>query len=91
LLVLELLRSRGGLRSPSQTAASVGLPPDVVARRLGRLVSDGVCARERPGRVICPADAAWLRACEHRNEDNLFQLFAGLAEVGALSAFRGLG
>ncbi|WP_296599673.1 winged helix-turn-helix domain-containing protein [Phenylobacterium sp.] len=88
LLVLELLRSDGRMRSPSQLAAVAGLSPSVVARRLGRLVSDGVCTRERPGRVVCPADAAWLQACEARNEDDLFQLFAGLSEVGALTAMR---
>jgi DNA-binding Lrp family transcriptional regulator len=88
LIVLELLRTRGALRTPSRLASAVGLPSAAVARRVGRLVSEGICTRVRPGRVHCRADAPWVVTLERRNEEYLFQLFAGLAEVGALDAFR---
>ncbi len=88
LIVLKLVRTHGALRSPSELAVAVGAPPAMVARRVGRLVSDGVCTRVRPGRVHGSAHATWLANFRRRNGEYLFQLFAGLAEVGVLDAFR---
>lgn len=87
IIVLRLLETGAGRRTVREAAAALGLSRSNVQRRIARLLSDQVCERIGRGVVACRADAAWLEAVETRTFDHIFQLFAGLAEVGALDDF----
>jgi hypothetical protein len=89
-MVLELLPIEGPrpLTIP-QLADRVGISPGMARRRVRELVDCGLCHFDGQW-VSMPEQALaddWCRSAQRRNLDNLFQLFAGLAEVGALAEF----
>ena len=70
-------------------AAVLGLAPEATRRRIRGLTSRGLCEKQGVG-VVAPARILaepWFAELGQRNLDNLFQLFAGLADVGALADF----
>lgn len=72
-----------------EVATELGLSPEAARRRIRGLISLDLCER-RGGGVVTPAAvlaSPWLAEMREGNLDNLFQLFAGLAEVGALADF----
>jgi DNA-binding Lrp family transcriptional regulator len=73
----------------AEIAAVLGLSPDAVRRRVRGLVARGLCARRDGGVAARPGLGAepWLAEVLARNVESLFQLYAALAEVGALAEF----
>jgi hypothetical protein len=96
LLLMAILRAEwAGAITPGTSAdfaLQLGLRPDEARSRAKRLVENGLFARADDGRLIADpvATRPWFRDLERRNLDNLFQLFAGLADVGALAEFAGV-
>jgi hypothetical protein len=93
LILLEVVRqAREEWRHPGrpatirEVAAALGLSPNSAGRRVGRLVSEGWCVRTPRG-VEPAADLDGLAVPVRRNLEHLYQLLAGLAEVGALASF----
>jgi len=102
LIFLEVMRRTGADREDQpapaepaaparivEVAAALGLSPEAARRRIRGLTSLDLCERQGVG-VVTPARVhvePWFAEVRQRNLDNLFQLFAGLADVGALADF----
>jgi hypothetical protein len=89
-IVLELMPLAGPRPLPvPELADRIGLSRGMTARRVEELIECGLCRWEGE-QVAIPQQALaddWCRQAQRRNLDNLFQLFAALAEVGALAEF----
>jgi hypothetical protein len=57
------------------------------AARLRRLAALRLCEVTSEGVLVRTAGEPWFEQAARRNVDHLFQLLAGLAEVGALAEF----
>lgn len=86
LLMLCLIRGAEPVRVRSMRA-DTGLASDLLNRRLHALAAGGFCRRTGRGQVACDRSQDWFRIACRRNMDHLYQLLAGLAEVGALGDF----
>jgi hypothetical protein len=69
-------------------ATALGLTYRSASRRSDGLVARGFCGPLRGGVVANAGERAWIGDVGIRNVGDLFQLFAGLAEVGAIADFR---
>jgi DNA-binding Lrp family transcriptional regulator len=89
LILLEVLESGARPMRGPEIAAALGLAPDAVLRRVRGLVARRLCERHDGGVAAAAGllDQPWFAAVLARNLESLFQLFAALADVGALAEF----
>lgn len=98
LLLLEIMR--GGADPPSAISsapeyamdpvamgARLGLTAQAAKRRARTLESNGTCRVTERGVLAVAEDGPWFAQVAEKNPDHLFQLFAALAEIGALADF----
>jgi hypothetical protein len=89
LALLYVMRaSRSGARqiaSAAGLADAVGLSVSNANRRLANLAAKGLC--EKMGGSFEASAQDWLTAAARQHQHYLFQLLAGLAEVGAIADF----
>lgn len=90
LLLLELTRSAQATPAPTASLAkALGLSLRATQAEARRLRARGLCTRRAGGLMLArfaPREP-WMTDVLRRNQQNLYQLAAALAEVGALAAF----
>jgi hypothetical protein len=87
LLLLEILRHDAGAPDSLAVGRSIGVRPRDAKRRIDALVANEVCRLDENDALTVGTDASWFAEAAERNMGHLFQLCAGLAEVGAAADF----
>jgi len=87
LIWLHLRQQHEHEPSLLSVAAALGLPRKTLVRRVDRLISEALCERRPRALMASAPESGWLAYVAKSNVSHLFQLFSGLAEVGALAEF----
>ena len=87
LLLLDIMRRATPPPDHRGVGHRLGVSAPEVRRRVRALVASQVCRRDERGAPAAAEDRPWFADAAEKNLDHLFQLWAGLAEVGALADF----